>query len=117
MNEFIHKSIFLHLIEKIDIVLMASVTLLGFMVTALSIFKMIIINKKIPNTLYIDIIKLFKISIYLLLSSTILSALGFLFVKNFYIAFVLSILSFILFSISLYFVYKIVKIIFILEEN
>ena len=117
MDKIINLPISLHLIDKIDIILIASITLLGFMVTSLSIFKMIILNKKIPNSLYKDIISLFKISIYLLLASTILSTLGFLFIKCLYIAFFMSIFSFLLFFISLFIVYKIVKIIFILEEN
>lgn len=107
-----------HLLEKIDIILVSSITLMGFMIASLSILK-IVIPKNIEKskTLKDDILKQFKYSIYLLIFSAILSTIAFFFNVGIpymkYVAFI----SFIVFIFSIYFIYSSIKIIFLLEED
>ena len=107
-----------HLLDKIDIILIASITLMGFMITSLSILKMIIPNT-IENTptLKSDILKMFKYSIFLLLVSSLLATIAFFFCKYTNIMQYVALLSFVLFLLSIYYIYNSIKVIFLLEDN
>lgn len=106
-----------HLLEKIDIVLISSITLMGFMVASLSILKMII-PKNVNNSksLKIEIFNMFKYAIWLLIASSILATIAFFF-NSIEIMQYVALLSFIVFLVSLGFIYKSVNIIFTLENS
>lgn len=106
-----------HLLDKIDIILMASVTLMGFMIAALAILKVVIpIHFNETQTLKNDIYNVFYSSIKLHIGSTVLSIIAFFF-NSFSIMEFVALVAFILFLISLFYVYKSVSIIFLLERN
>jgi len=106
-----------HLLEKIDIVLISSITLMGFMVASLSILKMII-PKNINNSksLKVEIFNMFKYAIWLLIASSILATIAFFF-NSIEIMQYIALLSFVVFLVSLGFIYKSVDIIFTLENS
>ena len=106
-----------HLLSKIDIVLVSSITLMGFMVASLSILK-IIIPKNIDDSksLKIEIFDMFKYSILLLIFSSILATIAFFF-NSIQIMEYIALASFVIFLISIIFVYKSVDIIFTLENS
>lgn len=105
-----------HLLEKIDIIFIADITLMGFMIAALSILKLVIPKDlEEEHTLKIDILNVFKYALWFLLSSTVFSIIAFFFyIEEFMQYFAL--FSFVLFLIALLFIYKSVSIIFTLEK-
>ncbi len=106
-----------HLLTKIDIILMASITLMGFMIAALAILKVVIpIHFNESKTLKNDIYNVFFRSIKLLIISTILSIIAFFF-NSFELMKYISLIAFIIFLTSLIYVYKSVSIIFLLEKD
>jgi hypothetical protein len=105
-----------HLHQHIDIILMDSVTMLGFMIASLSILKMVIpLSVEKTKSLYADIIKWFKWSIYLLIGSTVISTLSFFLMDVPYMEYC-SLIAYIVFAVSIFFIIKSVNIIFVLEE-
>ena len=105
-----------HLLEKIDIIFMADITLMGFMIAALSILKLVIPKDlEEEHTLKIDILNIFKYALWFLLASTVFSIIAFFFYKEEFMQY-FALVSFILFLISLLFIYKSVSIIFTLEK-
>jgi len=106
-----------HLLDKIDIVLISSITLMGFMVASLSILKMIM-PKNVNNSksLKKEIFNMFKYSIWLLIASSILATIAFFF-NSIEIMQYIALASFIIFLVSLGFIYKSVDIIFTLENS
>ena len=106
-----------HLHCHIDIVLMASVTLLGFMIASLSILKIVVpANITKERYLYSDILKWFKVAIYMLMIAMLLSTISFFFNAVDWMRYV-STLSYVVFLISIYPIVKSVRIIFLLEER
>jgi len=105
-----------HLLEKIDIIFIADITLMGFMIASLSILKLVIPKDlENENTLKTDILNVFKYAIWLLMASTFFSIIAFFFNIHEFVEYV-ALLSFVLFLFALYFIYKSVSIIFILEK-
>lgn len=105
-----------HLLEKIDIIFIADITLMGFMIAALSILKLVI-PKEIDdeNSLKLDILNVFKYALWSLFISTVLSIIAFFFSLESFMQY-LALLSFIAFLIALIFIYKSISIIFTLEK-
>lgn len=106
-----------HLLEKIDIVLTAAITLMGFMIAALAILK-VILPKPIEELsgLKKDIFNVFRKAISFLIGSSILATIAFFFNELESMEY-MALASFIVFIISLVYVYKAVDIIFILEDT
>ncbi len=105
-----------HLLEKIDIIFIADITLMGFMIAALSILKLVIPRElDEEQSLKIDILNIFKRALLLLLGSTFFSIIAFFFCIEEVMEYV-ALLSFILFLLALYYIYKSVSIIFTLEK-
>ena len=106
-----------HLLDKIDIILMSAITLMGFMIASLTILK-IVIPKHFNeiSTLKDDIYKVFEYAIMLLILSALFSIIAFFF-NGFKPMEYVALIAFMLFISSLYYIYKSVNIIFMLEDN
>ncbi len=106
-----------HLHDKIDITLIASVTLLGFMIASLAILKSVMPTQVIEtSTLYEDIINIFKKALHYLFLSTFLSAIGF-FLYDFSWVKYISFAAYLAFCLALYYVYSSTKVIFMLDQK
>jgi len=106
-----------HLHDKIDITLIASVTLLGFMIASLAILKSVMPTQVIETTtLYADIINIFKKALNYLFLATFLSAIGF-FLYDFPWVKYISLVAYLAFCLALYYVYSSTKVIFMLDQK
>ena len=106
-----------HLHDKIDITLIASVTLLGFMIASLAILKSVMPTQVIEtSTLYDDIINIFKQALHYLFLSTFLASIGF-FLYDFSWVKYISLVAYLAFCLALYYVYSSTKIIFMLDQK
>jgi hypothetical protein len=106
-----------HLHNKIDITLVASVTLLGFMIASLAILKSVMPIQVIEtSTLYTDIINIFKKALNYLFLATFLSAIGFFLYDFLWIKYI-SLVAYLAFCLALYYVYSSTKIIFMLDQK
>lgn len=106
-----------HLLDKIDIILMSSITLMGFIIAALAILKVVIpVHFNESKTLKNDIYNVFFTTIKLLIITSFLSIIAFFF-NSFKLMESVSFIALLTFLISLVYVYKSVSIIFLLEKD
>jgi len=106
-----------HLHDKVDITLIASVTLLGFMIASLAILKSIMPVQVVETkTLYQDITNIFRKALKYLFLSTFLSAIGFL-LYDFSLVMYISSSSYLAFLLALYYVYSSTTVIFMLDQK
>jgi hypothetical protein len=98
------------LLEKIDIILMASITLIGFMIASVSILQNVIPSHfKERGSLIKDIYNEFFISIRILIYTSVISLIAFLF-RHIDIMEWLGLVSFLLLLLGLYYIYRSVNI-------
>ena len=113
----LYMKIIQHLHDKVDITLIAAITLLGFMIASLAILKSVMPIQIVEvSTLYNDVITIFKKALNYLFITIFLSIIGFFLYDIPYIKYI-SFVAYIAFIISLYYVYKSTTIIFIIDKN
>lgn len=105
-----------NLIDKIDVVLGASLTFVGFLITALAIMMTIMpkyVSDSLQEEFYID----FKVAIRYALACILFAFLCLIFKKLEPISFFLAFIDGILFLITLWTTYKAVESLFFVSKN